>query len=173
VLSSVTSAAKMSLPTDTERLRFGTWSMDDVERAVSLWGDPDVMRFIGGPYTREKAIARVEGEIANLEMYRVQYWPVFQDDQFAGVCGLRPRQDIFTLGFHLLPSHWGRGLAVEASRAVIDYARDVIHTPQLYAGHHPENDRSRRVLESLGFEFWREELYPPTGVMHRGYLLTL
>ncbi|HVE72246.1 MAG TPA: GNAT family N-acetyltransferase [Thermoanaerobaculia bacterium] len=163
----------MSSPIDTARLRFGTWSTDDVEHALSLWGDAEVMRFIGGPYPREKAIARVEGEIANLEMYRVQYWPIFDTTGFAGVCGLRPREDIFTLGFHLLPSRWGRGYAAEASRAVIDYARDVLHAQQLYAGHHPQNEKSRRVLESLGFEYWREELYPPTGLMHKGYLLTL
>ena len=163
----------MWLPTDTERLHFGTWSMDDVDLAMSLWTDPDVMRYIGGPYSREKVIARVDGEIANLEMYRVQYWPIFAGDAFAGVCGLRPREDIFTLGFHLLPSRWGHGYAPEASRAVIDYARDVLHTPTLFAGHHPQNVKSRRVLESLGFEYWRDELYEPTGLMHPSYLLTI
>jgi [ribosomal protein S5]-alanine N-acetyltransferase len=159
-------------PTDTERLRFGTWSMDDVDRALSLWGNPEVMRYIGGPYTREKATARVQEEIANLETRHVQYWPIFRDDAFAGVCGLRPRGEIFTIGFHLLPEHWGRGYAPEAARAVIDYARYVIRATALYAGHHPQNEKSRRVLESLGFEFWREELFEPTGLMHRGYLLT-
>ena len=39
----------MSSPTDTERLRFGTWSMEDVDVALTLWGDPEVMRYIGGP----------------------------------------------------------------------------------------------------------------------------
>jgi RimJ/RimL family protein N-acetyltransferase len=161
----------MWLPTDTARLRFGTWSSDDVDRALTLWGNEDVMRYIGGPYTREKAVARVEGEIANLEMYRVQYWPIFDESGFAGVCGLRPREDIFTLGFHLLPTRWGRGYAPEASRAVIDFARHVLHATTLFAGHHPENVKSRRVLESLGFEYWRNELYPPTGLMHPSYLL--
>lgn len=34
-------------PTDTERLRFGTWSMDDVDLAMSLWSNPEVMQYIG------------------------------------------------------------------------------------------------------------------------------
>lgn len=160
-------------PTDTARLRFGTWSMDDVELALSLWGNPQVMQFMGRPYSREKAIARVRGEIENLETKRAQYWPLVHADAFVGVCGLRPRDDIFTLGFHLLPEHWGRGYAAEAARAVIDYARTILNATALYAGHHPQNDKSRRVLESLGFEYWREELFEPTGLMHRGYLLTL
>lgn len=160
-------------PTDTGRLRFGTWSMDDVDLAFALWGDPEVMRYIGGPYTREKAIARVRSEIEHLAMHRVQYWPIFREDEFAGVCGLRPRGDIFTLGFHLLPRHWGRGYAPEAALAVIEYARSVLKAKTLFAGHHPQNDKSRRVLESLGFEYWRDELYEPTGLMHPSYLLTV
>ena len=116
--------------------------MDDVELALSLWGNPEVMRLMGKPYSHEQVIARLRGEI-------------------------------FTLGFHLLPEHWGRGYAPEAARAVISYARSVLKAKTLYAGHHPQNDKSRRVLESLGFEYWREELFEPTGLMHRGYLLEL
>ena len=147
--------------------------MDDAELAFSLWGNPEVMRFIGGPYSREKVIARVQSEIENLATKHVQYWPLFHGDTFIGASGLRPRDDIFTLGFHLLPEHWGRGYAPEAARAVISYARSVLKATALYAGHHPQNDRSRRVLESLGFEYWRDELFVPTGLMHRGYLLEL
>jgi ribosomal-protein-alanine N-acetyltransferase len=164
-------------PTDTERLRFGAWSLDDVgndvDRALSLWGDPQVMQFIGGPYSREQAIARVEREIENLATQRVQYWPIFASEEFAGVCGLRPRDDIYTLGFHLRPAHWGRGYAPEAARSVIEYARTVLGAKTLFAGHHPQNERSRRVLESLGFEYWRDQFYEPTGLMHPSYLLTL
>ncbi|HVG22693.1 MAG TPA: GNAT family N-acetyltransferase [Thermoanaerobaculia bacterium] len=163
----------MSSPTDTSRLTFGTWSMDDVDLGLSLWGNPEVMQFIGGPYSREKAIARVESEIENLATKRVQYWPIFQEGTFVGVCGLRPRGDIYTLGFHLLPQHWGRGYAPEAARSVIEYARMVLGAKTLFAGHHPHNVKSRRVLESLGFEYWRDELYEPTGLMHPSYLLTL
>ena len=147
--------------------------MDDVDLAFSLWGNPEVMRLMGKPYSREQAIARVRTEIENLETKRVQYWPLFHEDTFVGASGLRPRDDIFTLGFHLLPGHWGRGYALEAARAVIEYARTVLNATTLYAGHHPENDKSRRVLESLGFEYWRDELFEPTGLMHRGYLLAL
>ena len=160
-------------PTDTTRLRFGTWSLDDVDLAFSLWSNPNVMRLMGKPYSREQVIARLRGEMENLETKHVQYWPLFHGETFVGASGLRPRGEIFTLGFHLLPEHWGRGYAPEAARAVIEYARTVLKAKTLYAGHHPQNDKSRRVLESLGFEYWHDELFEPTGLMHRGYLLAL
>ncbi len=42
----------------------------------------------------------------------------------------------------------------------------------LMAGHHPKNASSQRVLEKLGFRYTHDELYPPTGLQHRSYLLT-
>jgi ribosomal-protein-alanine N-acetyltransferase len=161
----------MSSPTDTERLRFRTWSLDDVDLALSLWGNAEVMRFIGGPYSREKALARVQREMENLETKQVQYWPIFREETFVGCCGLRPHGEIHALGFHLLPQHWGKGYAPEASCAAIEYAWTQIGAKVLFAGHHPQNEKSRRILESLGFVYWRDEFYEPTGLMHPSYLL--
>ena len=60
---------------------------------------------------------------------------------------------------------------MEAGRAVINYGFASLRADALFAGHHPANANSRRVLEKLGFTFTHEELYPPTGLMHPSYLL--
>ena len=161
-------------PRTTERLRFGEWSPDDFERFWSLYGDLEVTRLFGGPFTREQVQARFERELANLAKFRVQYWPMFliESHDFVGACGLRPRADIYAFGFHLRPPHWSRGYATEAGRAVIEYAFDELGATALYAGHHPDNAKSKRALESLGFVYWRHELYEPTGLQHAGYLLS-
>jgi len=109
--------------------------------------------------------------------YNVQYWPIFllSTGEHVGCGGLRPYKPedrIFELGFHLLPAYWGKGLAVEAGRGVIAYAFESLGVKALFAGHHPANAASRRVLEKLGFTFTHEELYPPTGLLHPSYLLT-
>lgn len=158
----------------SERLGFSHWTLDDYELASRLWTNPDVMEWIGGPYTEEKVRARLAREIENQETRGIQYWPIFllETNEFAGVCGLRPQYDIMAIGFHLLPELWGRGLAPEAAKRVIAYAFESLNATTLYAGHNPHNARSRRVLESLGFEYWRDEFYEPTGMMHPSYLLT-
>lgn len=159
------------------RLGFGHWAPGDLPLVLALWGDPDVTRLIGGPLSAEAAEARLEAEIAMMRDRGVQYWPIFLlgNDAHAGCAGLRPyRLDgrIYEIGFHLLPAYWGRGLATEAARAVIGYAFETIEARALFAGHHPANAASRRVLEKLGFRWTHEELYPPTGLQHPSYLLS-
>jgi len=158
------------------RVGFDVWSLDDLPLALALWGDPAVTRLIGGPFSPEKVEQKLRREIATMDTSRVQYWPIFllHGIEHIGCCGLRPYQpekQIFELGFHLRPAHWGKGLAEEAARSAIAYAFETFCAQALFAGHHPDNAASRRVLEKLGFRFAYEELYPPTGQMHPGYLL--
>jgi hypothetical protein len=45
----------------------------------------------------------------------------------------------------------GKGTAKEAARAVIDHGFDTLGATALFAGHHPHNEASRRLLQKLGF----------------------
>lgn len=161
----------------TERLGFRVWTGMDMELSRSLWSDPESTRLIGGPFTEEQCTARLKREIATQRDHDVQYWPIFllADGAHVGVCGLRPykpSQKIHELGFLLRPEFWGRGLATEAARAVIAHAFGRLGAASLFAGHHPENEPSRRVLLKLGFEYTHDEFYAPTGLMHPSYSLT-
>lgn len=154
------------------RLVFRSWRIDDIDRARELWGDPRVTRLIGGAFDVE---ARLREEIALEEQFGVQYWPIelAESYEFAGCAGLRPRDSgIYELGFHLCADYWGRGLATEAARAVIAFAFADPAITALFAGHHPDNDASRQVLDKLGFVYTHDELYPATGHLHPSYLLT-
>ncbi|HUA15410.1 MAG TPA: GNAT family N-acetyltransferase [Verrucomicrobiae bacterium] len=161
----------------SERLGFRIWNEKDLPLAISLWGDPDVTRLIGGPFSGEEIKSKLDREIECMARYHVQYWPIFvlKGDEFAGCAGLRPyapEKGIYELGFHIRRQSWGHGFAKEAGRAVVKYAFDTLRTGALFAGHHPSNAASRRVLEKLGFRFTHEELYAPTGLMHPSYMLT-
>ncbi|MCE5233506.1 MAG: GNAT family N-acetyltransferase [Mizugakiibacter sp.] len=162
----------------SDRLGWRRWHTDDLPLAVSLWGDAQVARFIhadGAPDAAAIA-ARLAREIDTQRTHGYQYWPLFlrEGDAFVGCCGLRPYRPeagIAEWGVHLQPAYWRRGLAEEAGRATIAYAFDVLGLQALFAGHHPHNDASRRMLEKLGFRYTHAELYPPTGLQHPSYLL--
>ena len=161
----------------TQRIGFRPWSEADLDLAIALWGDPDVTRLIGGPFTPDQIRERLARENNNLKAYGVQYWPIFLlcSGAHVGCCGLRPyqlEQKIYEIGFHLHKAYWGQGFAVEAAHAVMDYAFGQLSAAGLFAGHHPANTPSRRVLEKLGFQYTHDEFYPPTGFQHRSYLLT-
>ena len=161
----------------SERLGFSHWLTSDMSLAHELWGNAEVTSLIGGPFTAEQVEQRLNREIASMRANNVQYWPVFllESDQHAGCAGLRPYrldQQVYELGFHFRPEYWGRGLAQEAGRAVIAFAFEQTGASALFAGHHPANSQSSRVLAKLGFQFTHEEFYPPTGLKHLSYLLT-
>lgn len=150
--------------------------MEDLQLARALWGDERVTSLIGGPFDEQKISARLASEVAMESAHGVQYWPIFlHDGAHAGCCGLRTREverDIYEIGFHLRPDHWGKGLAVEGGRSVLRHAFHRLQAQGIFAGHHPDNAASCRALQKLGLRYTHDELYPPTGRMHRGYLLT-
>ena len=160
----------------TERLGFSHWLTADLPVAIALWGNAAVTSLIGGPFTAGQVEQRLHAEIASMTAYQVQYWPVFllESGEHAGCAGLRPYrldEGVYELGFHFRPELWGRGLAQEAGRAVIAFAFEQLGASALFAGHHPDNAASARVLAHLGFQFTHDEFYPPTGLKHPSYLL--
>ncbi len=162
----------MKLPAPTARLSFRAWREDDLTFAQQLFGDPRVAALVGGPFDDAQVAARLATELANQRDHGIAYWPIVLAGDDIGSCGLKPRAErLYELGFYLLPTAWGRGFAVEAGRAVIAFAFDVLGAPALFAGHHPDNHGSRAALAKLGFRYTHDELYPPTGLQHPGYEL--
>lgn len=161
----------------TDRLVLRTWEEDDIHNARSLWGDPDVMTFLGGSLNDDKVREKLKAEMSCLERSGVQYWPIFEKrtGDFVGCCGLRPwaytPPEGHEMGFHLIKSKWGLGYAFEAGKAVVKHAFHKLQLPVLRAGHHPEHLNSKKILVRLKFEFVDEVFYRPTGLMHPTYQL--
>ncbi len=74
---------------------------------------------------------------------------------FAGMCGFarRPGETAPELGYWIGEAFWGRGIATEAARAVIDYAFSETNTTRLLGAARVVNPTSRRVLEKCGFQW--------------------
>ncbi len=162
----------------SRRLGFRRWSEGDHDLARNLWGDPRVTRFVSasGSLSEQEVQARLAVEIDSERLHGVQYWPIFRraDNQHVGCCGLRPYLEdprVRELGFHICADHWRQGYAEEAARAVIQDAFLTRKVDRLFAGHHPDNEASRRLLQKLGFLYSHDEYYGPTGRDHPSYFL--
>ena len=69
-----------------------------------------------------------------------------------GSCGMGRRPSgAVEMGYWIARSHWGRGFATEACRALIDIAR-TLGLATLEGSHFIDNPASARVLDKLGFE---------------------
>lgn len=161
----------------TQRLGFRTWTENDFDLAFGLWGDIEVTRLIGGPFSREQVQTRLFQEISTQEKYQVQYWPIFLIDtgEHVGCAGLRPYDlpnHVYEIGFHIRPIYWRQGFASEAARGVMEYAFNILCVKALFAGHNPKNEASRNLLLKLGFDYTHDEYYAPTGLLHPSYRLT-
>jgi RimJ/RimL family protein N-acetyltransferase len=151
------------------RLGFRYWTEEDWPLARELWGDIEVTKFFGGPFSEQAIRGRFELQIRNQAQHGFQYWPIFElaSGEFVGCCGLRPywpEKDVHELGFHLRPKFWGQGLAIEAAQAVIPYSFETIRAKGLSAGHHPDNVNSKKVLEKLGFRYSHDEFFEALGI---------
>lgn len=160
----------------TDRIGFSKWIQNDIDLAVLLWGNPEVTRYIcaNGVFSKDDIVNRLNAEIFNESVYKIQYWPIFElaTADLIGCCGLRPyRANEYEIGFHLRPAFWGQGYAKEAANAVIDYSFSILKAKMLFAGHNPKNIASRKVLNKLGFSYVRDEFYEPTGLFHPSYEL--
>jgi len=160
----------------SDRLGFRWWTAEDLPLAQQLWGDLEVTKFFGGPFSEKEIRTRFKRERARRMVHGFQYWvmELLETGEFVGVCGLRPyrpAEEIIELGFHLRRTFWGRGLATEAARAVIAYTFAMYAPKKLAAGHHPENLNSKKVMEKLGFAYSHHEPFTDLGIEIPYYML--
>ena len=71
-----------------------------------------------------------------------------------GVITLEREQEAsFRLGYWVAQAWWGRGVATEAVRRIIDYAFGDLAAETLFADHFDDNPASGRVLNKCGFRY--------------------
>jgi RimJ/RimL family protein N-acetyltransferase len=103
------------------------------------------------PYTLDHARAWLDRPRAADDAHLLIYERTGAEPRLIGGIGLAPDADGVELGYWIVPSHWGRGFATEAGRAVLAMARDTLRLDRLVSGHFAENPASGRVLRKLGF----------------------
>lgn len=129
----------------TQRLVLKPVSPADVPALVPAIGNYDVVRWLGRvpyPYRAADGEAFVAANAAKAG----RVW--FVHDETGLVGGISVDGE---LGYWFRREVWGRGYAVEAAFAAIEAHFADRRAGHLPSGYIPGNDRSRRVLEKLGF----------------------
>ena len=76
-----------------------------------------------------------------------------------------------SLGYYLARRYWGKGLASEASRALIDVAFTRLGLECVEADAEEGNTASEHILRKCGFKYVRREAIPGRGRMINFYEL--
>jgi [ribosomal protein S5]-alanine N-acetyltransferase len=142
---------------ETERLVLRTLELGDAPFMLALMTDPEWIRHIGDRKLRTEEDARrsmLKGPLALYRRFGFGLWLVARrgDEASLGICGLvkRPGLDDVDLGFAFLPAHRGSGYAREAALATLSHAHRALGLTRVVAIASPANERSHRVLESIG-----------------------
>jgi RimJ/RimL family protein N-acetyltransferase len=152
---------------ETPRLTLRGWRPEDLAPYAAMMADAETARFItrkGEPYSE----SRTWGEIALL----IGHWQLLgyglfvveerATGAFLGRVGpLRPPgYPGFEIAWGLAPAARGKGFAVEAARATIDWSFAHFPLDRIISLIRPENAASRRVATRLG-ERRTEERFAP------------
>lgn len=155
----------MDVHLETARLVLRRFTPADLDDLVALDSDPEVMRYITGGRPTPREVLRDEHLPFWLAFYeRGDTWGFWAaedraDGAFLGWFHLRPAHDDPPdepeLGYRLRREVWGRGLATEGARALVDRAFGQDGARRVYATTMAINVGSRRVMEKAGMRFVR------------------
>jgi ribosomal-protein-alanine N-acetyltransferase len=144
----------------TRRLAVRPKRPEDAIALHSVFGDPQVMRYLGGPM---ESAARIEAfvaqHIAHQDKHGFSMWTLIErgSGELIGDVGYLAHEDGVEIGWHLRRASWGHGFATEAAAACLQHGMTALGFGSVSAFVEVANARSIRVIERLGMHLVRSE----------------
>ena len=162
----------------TERLLLRDVTVEDFPWYVAHFSRPEVAEGQGCAPPPDEEAAQADFERRILEPFAakdgIRWGLVLREDPSpligsAGVFYIDAKVRSCEFGYDLDPAYWGRGLMIEACRAILDFVFTQMGMNRVAALLMPRNLRSRAVVERLGFT--QEGVMREHGVDERGELV--
>ena len=138
----------------TERLVLRMFRESDTDAYAEMVADPEVMRFLGKPMSRQEAWRNMAMVLGHWHLRGFGFWAVEEKEsgELAGRVGCWQPEGWpgLEVGWALRRGFWGRGYATEAARASVSYAFDELGQARVLSLIAPDNANSIRVAERLG-----------------------
>ena len=158
---------------ETERLVLRRPRLSDAAALHAVYGDPEVMKFIGDgkTMTPAKTKAWIEKALARWKADGFGHFVIEKDRKVIGRAGFLVwdpdewktgtlaelgSHAAVELGWMLAREHWGNGYATEAASALRDYAFRDLKLERLISLITHGNDASVKVAERLGARYVRD-----------------
>jgi RimJ/RimL family protein N-acetyltransferase len=161
---------------ETERLILRTWKDEDAEAYYQINQDLNVIEFLRGPMTMTEVKKFIGAANQCFSDNQYTLWALEEKatHTFIGFVGLWAPQweSHFTpcveIGWRLGSQYWGKGYAVEAAKAVLNYGFNIIGLDEIVSFTASKNIRSIRVMEKIGMtrDYEGDFLYPTLPADH-------
>ena len=148
----------------TERLVLRHLESDDLEPLYALYRDPEIRQYYpDGTRTLEETKREIDWFLrGHPENFDLGLWATIEKSTgaFLGRCGLLPWQidgkSEVELAFLIKKERWREGLASEAARGIVRYAKAKLQLRRLICLVTPGNAASVGVAIAIGMRFERE-----------------
>jgi RimJ/RimL family protein N-acetyltransferase len=143
----------------TPRLQLTPVGDADLDLMRALNADEEVMRNLTGRSADRK---ETDAEWSHRLRERsdrdrgLGYWVGRLSGDFVGWWGIGAcswDETTANLGYRLRPLHWGKGLATEGGRALLEHGFNAVRLSSVWASTTQRNPASQRVLEKLGMRY--------------------
>lgn len=138
---------------------------EDADVIAKMFGDEEVMRFIGDGKTFPRSVA--EQSITKWNDYEREHgftsWAIvrLEDNALIGKCGFNylPDNSDIELSYMLDEPYWGNGYASEIAKSTLEYGLNKLNMKRVVALVYPQNSPSIRVIEKTGMNYEKEYEY--------------
>lgn len=152
----------------TPRLKLLQWKDSFAIPYAELCSDPEVMAYIaeGLPYSPERAFTSQQKISDHWNRLGYGMYAIFEQEreELISIAGLATADYLVNtspipeIGWRLKKRLWGKGMASEATQAILDTLRQNQSIPKLCAVIHIDNDRSQALATRLGFKLLGEDV---------------
>jgi len=147
---------------ETEHLQFRPLTASDLDDLAALYADPEVMRFLGGPRSKDEVQRVLCGYIREYQIYEDSVVAIVQksDQHFIGYCALLQQEVEWMpeveLIYVLATDYWQRGLALEGILGLKNYGLQELGFPRIVSLIPPRNIASLHIAEKIGMRYERD-----------------
>jgi len=150
---------RLAYPLRSDRLLLRPYLEDDLSALFAVFGDPEVMRFVGGGARTREQTATVIAQASDHEReHGFSVWAMIEraTGKLVGECGLNlldgtgPRVEV---GYVLGRAFWGRGYATEGARESLRAGFADLGLCAIAAVADPRNFASLHVIDKLGMRY--------------------
>ncbi|RMX21014.1 N-acetyltransferase [Legionella jordanis] len=142
----------------TTRILIREWQDSDSLAFITMNADARVMEHFPALLSPEETVAMISRIKAHITRYGYGLWAaeLRETGEFMGFIGLNVPtfQSHFTpcveIGWRLACAFWGRGLATEGAKAILDYGFEQFNLPEIVSFTSVTNLRSQRVMQKIG-----------------------
>jgi ribosomal-protein-alanine N-acetyltransferase len=137
---------------ETERLILHRPNSEDLFVLKDLWRNHQCREFLGGIVSDET----IEQKMIELQNHWDQHhfglWAVRLKilNQIIGICGLHHSEDGIEISYVFFPQFWGKGYAVEAVKAGMNYGFSFLKLKEIIAITQDANAKSCLLLDRIG-----------------------